>query len=163
MATNDLTPEQDLLVRRFYKEIAIRLEQMLPSTPVSGRTTRRTCLDLLNYDIIGSGAYIKKGSQITIEYGSQDYSKYPDEWPADEARALKAIEEAGNETSDDPNTSEASPSESTESTEVRKTLLREDLSELERRRQKAYADLYDIDRFADEGGSSVRDPASKDK
>lgn len=167
MANNDLTPEQDLLVRRFYKEIAIHLEQMLPSTPVSGRTTRRTCLDLLNYDIIGSGAYITKGTQVSIEYGSKDYSAYPDEWDADLRRALEATgqttEAPVHETGNDTDTSQTRPSESTKSTEVRKTLLRKDLSELARRREKAYADLYDIERFSDEGGSTLRDPSRKDK
>jgi len=125
MAKNVLTPAQDLLVREFYLNIALHIEAWLPSTPVAGRMLRRTLLDLLNYDQIGSGAYITKGTSVSIKYGTRDYSAYPNEWDDDVRRAEEALL---NEEDNNTDTSEAGASESSQDTEIRETVLSEDVS-----------------------------------
>jgi hypothetical protein len=103
VAKNALTPEQDILVRRFYVEVAEVAEGLLPDSPASARTLRGVLLQLLNYDQLPSGAFIEKGKDISIPYGSTDYSAYPCEWEKD---FEKAINNLG---SDQTSTSEPAP------------------------------------------------------
>lgn len=120
MATNGLTPEQDLLVREFYVNIATKAEGLLPNAPAYGRQLRAICLLLLNYDQLRSGAFITKGQTISVAFGSTDYSAYKDEWQDDYDRAVRAIAEGVvDETNNDQDTSEAGASEPSKDTEVR--------------------------------------------
>jgi hypothetical protein len=120
MASNKLTPQQDLLTREFYIEVAEKADDLLPDTAAHGRHLRAILLALLNYDQLPNGAFISKGQSVKLDYGSRDFSGYPDEWQADYDFAVAAIAlESANETTDDQDTSEAGTSESPESSEVR--------------------------------------------
>jgi len=128
MAKNVLTPRQDLLTREFYVEVAERVEHMLPDSPAYGRQLRAILLLLLNYDRIKSGAFIEKGQSVQIEFGSNDYSAYPDEWAADYDAAVAAIAIGeGNEEDYGTDTSEASASEQAEDSALREAVLSEDV------------------------------------
>ncbi len=128
MAKNVLTPEQDILTRQFYVEVAQKAEALLPNTPAFGRQLRAILLLLLNYDQLPSGAFVTKGTTITKAFGSVDYSSYTDEWVTDLGEALADVEMRKHEANKSTDTSEASASEPCEDTEVRETVLPEDVS-----------------------------------
>ena len=129
MAKNALTPQQDLLTREFYVNVAEKAEDFLPNAPAYSRQLRAICLLLLNYDRLPGGAFIEKGQMLKIDFGSNDFSDYPCEWADDVATALEAIGEVtGNEITNDTDTSEASTSESSEDSEVREAVLPQDVS-----------------------------------
>lgn len=128
MAKNNLTPLQDLLVREFYVDVAVEAEKLLPGAPAFARQLRSICLLLLNYDQIGSGVFVTKGTEIKVPYGSSDFTAYPDEWAVDFDTALTAISIGeGNETSDDTDKGEASTSEPSEDSTVREAVLPKDV------------------------------------
>lgn len=128
MKNNNLTPSQDLLVREFWEQIAVKAEALMPSTPAYARQSRAICLLLLNYDLLPGGRYVKKGTKINIRFGSNDYSAYKCQWEADRQEAYDELK--ANQIIDDlvNDTPETSASESTEDTEVRETILPEDVS-----------------------------------
>ncbi len=128
MAKNVLTPEQDLLTRQFYVEIAQVTEALLPNTPAFGRQLRSILLLLLNYDLLPNGVFVTKGTTVTKKLGSEDYSAYPDEWVTDLGRALADVEINKHEANNNTDTSEASTSEPSKNTEVRETVLPKDVS-----------------------------------
>ena len=128
MAKNVLTPEQDLLTRQFYVEVAQKAEALLPNTPAFGRQLRAILLLLLNYDLLPSGAFVTKGTKVKKAFGSTDYSAYKDEWATDLGVALADVEINKNEANNNTDPSEASTRESSEDTKVRETVLPEDVS-----------------------------------
>lgn len=128
MASNTLTPEEDLLTREFYATIAAHGDRLFPGSPASARQLRAIILLLLNYDQLPNGAFVTRGTNIDVPFGSNDYSKYKDEWMEDLGKTLAAVEILKNEARKDINTSKASASESSEDTEVGETILREDVS-----------------------------------
>ena len=74
MAKNNLTPEQDLLTRRFYVEVAEKAEALLPDAPVNARNLRATLLMLLNYIQLPSGAFVEAGTDINRAFGNYWWS-----------------------------------------------------------------------------------------
>jgi len=159
MAKNEMKPYQDLLTRRFFKEVALDAEALMPGAPASARQLRALCLFLLNYDQLPNGAFVEKGTNVSYPFGNADYNKYKDEWEDD----LAATKEKLNETDNDKDTVEASTSESTEGTEVRTSVLPEDVQQVAEGRPQT-------DRGGDEPASnpsggrlSVRDTESEDK
>lgn len=125
MANNTLTARQDLLTREFFVTVAEQTEDLLPNSPASGRSLRGILLQLLNYDQLPNGAFVAKGTEITYKFGHADYSSYENEWESDYQRA---IEELDNEGGNNTNTTETSTGESSTDTEVRQTILSEDVS-----------------------------------
>lgn len=128
MAKNNLTPEEDLLTREFYATIAARGDQFFSGSPASARQLRAILLLLLNYDQLPNGTFVTRGTKIDVPFGSNDYSKYKDEWMEDLAKSLAAVEISKNEANKDNDTSKARASEPSEDTEVGETILREDVS-----------------------------------
>ncbi len=136
MAKNNLTAEQDLLVREFFVEVAEKFESLQPDAGSYGRQLRAICLLLLNYDQLPNGAFITKGTVVSRTFGSDDYSAYPDEWQVDYDAAvaklatlegrLEAEEEQEDETEAE-DTGETSTSEPSENPPVWKTLLSKDV------------------------------------
>ncbi len=122
MATNNLTPEQDLLTREFFEQVAIR-DEFLPNDPAIKRSVVAGLLTALNYDWLPNGHFIEKGANLQYRFGSSspDYDAYDDEWEDDKRRAEDAI---ANYTEDTPPTR---TSKSTESAKVREAILSEDL------------------------------------
>lgn len=90
MAANDLKPMQDLIVREFFLKIATQ-EDVLPDAAASLRQLRAICLKMLNYSWLPNGAFIEAGTNISLPFGSTDYSAFPDEWEADARRAHEAV------------------------------------------------------------------------
>lgn len=88
MAKNNLTPEQDLLTRRFYVEVAER-SGLIPDSAVAMRTLRAILLELLNYDQLPNGNFVEKGKARTVKFGQS--LDLPNEWPADTRRAEDAV------------------------------------------------------------------------
>jgi hypothetical protein len=136
MAKNNLTPEQDLLVREFFVEVAEKFESLQPDAGAYGRQLRAICLLLLNYDQLPNGSFVTKGTPIAREYGTRDYDDYPDEWQADFAAAVAKVatlegrveyEEEQNNEVEAEDTSETSTSEPSENTSVWKTILSKDV------------------------------------
>lgn len=113
MAKNNLTPEQDLLTREFFQRVASD-ESLFPDDPVGRRNMLACIVRLLGY----TGTTNK-----TVRFGQTSVSDITEEWAADEARAREALNEASNGADSD----EANSGESPESSEVRETVLREDL------------------------------------
>jgi hypothetical protein len=149
MATNKLTPEQDILTRRFYLEVA-QTEGLFPDAPIQQKRLCALLMDMLNYQRLGNGNFVTKGTPISVPFGNSMPSgldAYPDEWVEDYQRAVDALTAEGEEdvlevTAETPeapasiedqfafdanDTSEASTSESSESTEVREAVLSEDV------------------------------------
>ena len=128
MATNNLTPEQDLLVREFYVEIGMKADDLFAAAPTSARNLRSLLLELLNYDQIANGAYITKGTVVKMEFGTKDLSAYPDEWAADYDRSVAAIAlgetDEADSVEDDVEASTGSPSSNTS---LRETLFPKDV------------------------------------
>ena len=119
MATNNMTPEQDLLTREFFRQI-VQNNSLFPTDPASQRAMAGAVLQLLNYDYVG-GAYVQKGEQRSRPFsGQQDLIC---EWAADEQRSMEAL----NETNQGTSTPEAYSGEQATDTEVRQAVLREDV------------------------------------
>lgn len=118
MAKNLMTPEQDLLTREFYSTVA-NDSTLFPSNPVLQRNLVSTCLTLLNYDYI-SGCYVEKAQARTR--GLQGEVRVTCEWATDAQRAMEAVDE-----SDSSGEDETYSSEPPKDSEVRETILREDL------------------------------------
>jgi hypothetical protein len=124
MATNNLTPEQDILARRFFLEVA-QEPGLVPNSPPLEQQLRAILLAILNYQQLPNGNFVKRGTEIILPFGSSDYSAYPCEWAADYQRAVAGIEDSFAIYSDD--NGEASTGVETPSTEVREAILPEDV------------------------------------
>lgn len=119
MAKNQLTPEQDLITRQFYKDVVIS-GNALVNSPAHKRQLRAIVLELLNYDQLPNGSFVEKGKNITYTFGKEaDYSKFPDEWEEDEKRAKEAVANNGD------SSSSSSTSQSAKSAKVREAVLPE--------------------------------------
>ena len=118
MSMNNLTPEQDIETRSFFKMI-MKDEVILSNSPAIRNSLIKGLLDMLNYIWLPNGVFIEQGTKIVQEFGKRDYSEYPDEWAADEERAYAAI--------DSQITDEASSSSEGTDTKVRETVLSEDV------------------------------------
>lgn len=118
MAINNLTPEQDLATREFFR-VVVKDNTYLALSPASRKSLIGSLLTALNYNWLPNGSFVSKGTVISMPYGSTDYSKYPDEWVADEERARENI--------DTKDTIEASASSESSDTEVREAVLPEDV------------------------------------
>lgn len=129
MAKHAMTPKQDLLVREFYVEVAMSAEDIMPGQPGYARQLRAICMSLLNYDQLAGGAFVTKGTQVTVAYGTDaDYSKYPCEWEADYDAAVAAIAVGdGDVPSNSTDTSEASTSKPSTYSKVREALFPKDV------------------------------------
>lgn len=124
MANNTLPADLDLLTREFYESVALKAESFIPDQSGSARQLRAIILDMLGYRQLPSGARIAKDIKITRPLNDASFSGFKDEWAADTTRALEALE---NEDNNDKDTVEASSSEQAEGTEVRETVLPEDV------------------------------------
>lgn len=143
MATNRLTPEQDLIVRQFYTAV-VQDQALWAGLNVSPRVAAGACLELLGY-IVRDGKFISPSALESTTYGQQQELKC--EWEADTKAAeaaigpsddekkisalyqrVKALEAELNEKdSDDTGTDEADSSEPSEDSEVREAVLSEDV------------------------------------
>jgi hypothetical protein len=148
MATNNLTPEQDILARRFFLEVA-QEPGLVPNSPPLEQQLRAILLAILNYQQLPNGNFVKRGTEIILPFGSSDYSAYPCEWAADYQRAVDALsleelsdaEQITTEEIEEPeiagiedsfaiysdDNGEASTGVETPSTEVREAILPEDV------------------------------------
>lgn len=116
MATNGLTPEQDLLTRAFYTEV-LSDETLLLDNPVVRGKGFALCRLLLNYDVI-DGCHVAADVQRTHKFGVP--IEVVDEWADDTRRAHDAANK-------DTSTRKAGRRKSTKSTPVRKAVLPEDV------------------------------------
>ena len=117
MANNTLTPEQDVLTRRFYLEVA-QDDSLFPSNPALARQLRAIIINqILGYVVVG-GAFVSPDKLEKRNYFSQGEA-LEDEWGPDYERAIAALEGTSEATEDDTGTDEADSSESTEGSEVR--------------------------------------------
>jgi len=119
MATNNMTPEQDLLTREFFRQI-VQNNSLFPTDPAGQRAMASAVLQLLNYDYVG-GAFVTKGTKRTRPFSGQHELEC--EWIADLEKATEQLNEAYKSTS----TPEADSSEQATDTEVRQAVLREDV------------------------------------
>ena len=118
MATNNLTPSQDLVTRALFKAV-VADESYLNNNPASRKKLISLLLMALNYTWLPNGSFVATGTNISMPFGSSDYSKYPNEWDADEERANEALN-----TKD---TVEASSSSESSGAEVREAVLPENV------------------------------------
>jgi len=120
MANNSMTPEQDLITREFFQKVA-NDASLFPEDPVGQRNMNQVIMRLLGYVYV-NGCYVSPDKVKTRAIGAA-----PDvtcEWTEDTLRAQEALsDEEDNGTS----TGEADSSEPTTDTEVRETVLREDV------------------------------------
>lgn len=108
MAQNNLTPEQDLLTRKFFK--LVQESKYLGSSPAHRRQLLAILLEALNYDQIGPNTFVQKGAALAVPFGRKAEEIYADEWEEDEERARAALGAV--------DSVEASPGESSESDAV---------------------------------------------
>jgi hypothetical protein len=120
MATNILTPELDLLTREFFQKVA-NDTSLYPSNPVLQRNMCNTIMMLLNYDYV-QGCFVERTDK-SPQYGYMGKQEAVCEWEADTKRAMEALDEANKGTSTD----QADSSEPTTDSEIRETVLREDV------------------------------------
>lgn len=92
MAKNSLTPEQDLLTRKFYEEVAVLSEDFLTDAPATGRQLRAILLEILGYRQLPTGARISKTTKVKGEFGSDMLEGYADEWYEDATKAKAEVE-----------------------------------------------------------------------
>jgi len=118
MADNNLTPEQEILTREFYQNIASD-KSLFADDPVGHRNMMRIILTLLNYDYV-DGAYITKGTKLTRYLTGK--SNVTCEWEEDTLAALEALN--GDNSS---STDQTDSSEPPEDSEIREAVLREDV------------------------------------
>jgi hypothetical protein len=128
MAKNNLTPEQDYITRQFYANVAANPD-LFPQDPVGQRNMIGVLLRLLNYTIV-NGKFVEIGTVTSKTLGGT--VEVTCEWDDDMRRAIDALdstelEGAINEASNSTSTSEADSSVEAEDSEVRETLLREDV------------------------------------
>ena len=116
-----MTPEQNLLIRQFYVEVA-NDESIFAGKNTTQKAVKGMCLDLLGYVLIkGKYVPVEKFKGASLTYGQQ--ADYQCSWESD----TRAIEELINETNNSKSSSTASSSEPTENTEIREAVLREDV------------------------------------
>ena len=118
MAQNNLTPEQDLLFRQMFKTV-YEDTRILKTSPSHRRQFLAICLEVLNYMQLPNGNFVRAGMDISVPYGTNDFSMFPCEWEADEERANAALRDSSGPT--------ASASSEAEDTEVREAVLSEDV------------------------------------
>jgi len=121
MAKNNLTPMQDIAVRKFYTQVV----QDTKSTVWAGAEAARkaaeiACLELLNYYLY-EGKYVSKDKVQPTTYGHKQDLEC--EWEADTLAAEAGIYEANNNS----DTNQADSGQSSESAEVREAILRENV------------------------------------
>lgn len=127
-----MTPEQNLLIRKFYVEIA-QDSSLFAGKNTTARQAAGICLDLLGYVLIkGKYVPIEKLKKSSPTYGQ--WVDYECEWESDTRRVE---DEVNNRES----ALEASGGESSEDTEVRETILREDVQEVEGRREDSSSEV----------------------
>lgn len=126
MAKNDLTPLQDVITREFLVEVALA-ENTLPANPAMKKSLIGTCYNLLNYDRLGDGRFITKGTKIKMSFGLQPSTEdYPDEWNEDYQAALQALEEESAST-DGADSNKANRRFPSKDSKVRKTIFSKDV------------------------------------
>jgi hypothetical protein len=69
MAQNNLTPEQDIIVREFFAKVAL-VPDILEGNPADMITVRNVCLILLNYELTQDGRFIERKSVRTARWGT---------------------------------------------------------------------------------------------
>lgn len=116
MASNNLTPQQDLLIRKFYERIATN-DQLFAQDPVGQRNLKVLIMRLLGYD---------KPTTKTYRFGETPSRDISAEWEADRERAKEAAYAIFYETYS-PSADETNSSESGESAPVRPRILPEDV------------------------------------
>lgn len=113
MAKNNLTTEQDILTRRFYKEVAERCEAQFPNTPAHARQLRALVLDMLGYQVLSNGARVCKTKEVSYGFGNPDLSKFPDEWNTDLRARAEEYKRGTNNSKDTNQASTRKPGEDT--------------------------------------------------
>jgi hypothetical protein len=96
MVENALTPEQDLLTRRFFLEVASK-DGLFPDAPAYSGQLRALLLSILNYRQLPNGNFVSRDTELHVPFGTNyadAMDAYPCEWDADTERAaLKAVQE----------------------------------------------------------------------
>lgn len=113
MATNNLTPKNDLLAREFYDKVASD-ESLFPDTPAKQRQLKAILMQVLGYGT---------PTVTTYTFGQPMGNDIREEWIADTIRAQEAL----NDTTNNKTTSTSDTSQSTTDSEVREAVLREDV------------------------------------
>lgn len=111
MAKNAMTPDQDILTRRFFIEVAEKAESIIPDAAASARQLRAILLMMLNYDQTPDGKFVEKGVLRTRPFGNNDFSAYECEWEKDFEAAIRRDDDQANDTVE--GTTEASTREPT--------------------------------------------------
>jgi hypothetical protein len=126
MAKNNLTPEQDVLTREFYVQVALA-PNTLPDNPALKRQLGAICLNMLNYNRLTDGRFISKGKKIKMAYGQQpSLEEYPDEWAEDYQAALQGMEKE-EITLENKGENKADSSKSSKSSKIWKALFPKDV------------------------------------
>lgn len=130
---NNLTPEQDLIVRAFYVRVA-QDDSLFPTNRATQRRLVGECLRLLNYVVL-DGKYVTTENVKPKNYMSQG-GNYECEWAADFEKAQRAIsrkekkklrEESVDEAIKNPSPDKANSSEPSESPSIWQALFRKDV------------------------------------
>lgn len=136
MATNDLTPLQDVLTREFLLEVVLK-ENILANNPATKKRLIRVIYDLLNYQRLADGRFVSKDKKVTHLLGQPPSVKdFPDEWAYDYDNALMKLgqgerrdlkEKVQRPPADYNDTYEADSSEPTKNPSLWKTLFSKDV------------------------------------
>lgn len=121
MAKNNLTPEQDLIVREFYEKVVLPDPGLFVNANLTQRQALHLCLNLLGYVVVqGKHISVDKWKATSYKFGGSTESVYVDEYDTDK----EAAHEAANKDTPRPETDSGKPSESPS---VRQTIFRKDV------------------------------------
>jgi hypothetical protein len=105
---------------------------------------------MLGYRVLPNGARVSENTTVNTKLG-RGFSEYQDEWSADYERLIDKAE------------AEASARESSEDTEVRETVLSEDVHEMEIAVEETPFIFPVEDQLASESDGDVCDPEGTDE
>ena len=92
MATNNLTPKQDMVVRDFYTKV-LSQEDLFPEDPVSRMQAIGLCRRLLGYVVV-EGKHVSRELAHTLSRKLGQKTECVDEWATDAGRAMAALYDA---------------------------------------------------------------------
>ena len=115
MAKNILVPKTDLATRDYLE--LIQEDEDIPFE--MRRKIMSVLLQMLNYKVLSTGAFVQADTAMKVRFGTNDYSAYPCEWEDDKESANAAL--------NNKDTVEASSSSEGSDPEVREAVLSEDV------------------------------------
>lgn len=126
MASNNLTPEQDLLTREFYTQVAMK-NDLFPSDPVGQRNLMACLIRLLGYVVVDN-KFVDPAKVKNLKRSIGSPSNVVDEWHTDTQKLIEALEEKEfNEATNSNSSNKADSGESSKDSEIREAVLREDV------------------------------------